>query len=271
MKRFLFAALFCPILLLMCGCGRGETGLTVDVLPIGKADCIVITQGDKVCMIDTGEEDNLPEILSYLEQNKISSIDTLIITHFDKDHVGGAAGILEKYNVGQVFLNTFEKDSDPVNAFFSAMDQKGIEPVRLDQTASLSLNDAALTIYPPHLASYGKKEDNNSSLVILCEFEGQRMLFCGDAMETRIEELLEENIGKVDYMKVPYHGRELSNLPSLLEETSPLYAVITCSQKNPASEITLSELESAGAKTYLTSDGLVRAVVGQSGIRVSRA
>ena len=269
-KRLIVFTFLFSLLSVLSGCGSGESGLAVDVLPIGKADCIVLQQADKVCMIDTGEEENLTEIMAFLKQKKIDSIDLLIITHFDKDHVGGAAGILENYPVGKVYLNTFEKESEPVEAFFAAMDQKGIVPVRLDQTASLPIGEAALKIYPPKEASYDEKEDNNSSLVVLCEFENHRMLFCGDAMETRIAELLEESIGKVDYMKVPYHGRELDNLSFLLEDTAPQYAVITCSKKNPPSDITLSELENAGAEVFLTTDGGIHASVRQSGVRISR-
>ncbi|MBR5746568.1 MAG: MBL fold metallo-hydrolase, partial [Clostridia bacterium] len=72
-------------------CANSSDHLTFDVLDIGKADCIVMRHKGQVLLIDTGEEENLPEIESHLSSRGISKIDYLILSHFDKDHVGGAA------------------------------------------------------------------------------------------------------------------------------------------------------------------------------------
>ncbi|MDO4555742.1 MAG: MBL fold metallo-hydrolase, partial [Lachnospiraceae bacterium] len=63
--------------------------LTVTILKVGKADAIMIQTEDKVMMIDTGEEDDKDKLAIFLKQENISKVDYLIITHFDKDHVGG--------------------------------------------------------------------------------------------------------------------------------------------------------------------------------------
>ena len=76
--------LVCALLLLLClcflACGDGTGGdeppteekitdAYVDILKIGKADCIVINTGSKIVMIDTGEAENLPKIHQYMERN----------------------------------------------------------------------------------------------------------------------------------------------------------------------------------------------------------
>ena len=65
----------------------------------GKADCILISHNDKYIMIDTGEESLATEILTYFNNNKITKLDYLIITHFDKDHVGSASKIIDNIEV----------------------------------------------------------------------------------------------------------------------------------------------------------------------------
>ena len=54
----------------------------------GKADAILISNNDRYIMIDTGEESLSNNILQYFKNNGIEMLDYLIITHFDKDHVG---------------------------------------------------------------------------------------------------------------------------------------------------------------------------------------
>ena len=68
--------------------------MKITVLNVKDADCIVITTENSNIVIDTGESDDKDVILNYLKQNKISNIDYLILTHVDKDHIGGAPKII---------------------------------------------------------------------------------------------------------------------------------------------------------------------------------
>ena len=52
----------------------------------GKADAILVSKNDKYILIDTGEESLSDDILRYFEQNNITRLEYLIITHFDKNH-----------------------------------------------------------------------------------------------------------------------------------------------------------------------------------------
>ncbi len=231
---------------------------------------MILRQGAAVCMIDTGEEENLPEIRAALQKYGIKHLDVLIISHFDKDHVGGAGALVDELDVRSVYLSAFEKDNEATSRFFAAMAQKGLTPVRLTENTSLSFGNATLTLSPPKQSSYPEKEDNNASLVVTAQYGEKRLLFCGDAMEYRIDELLEEDIGEIDFMKVPYHGRELENLGALLEKTSPAFGVITCSDKNPPADLTLALLSEHNVKTYLTSNGSVRVIVTASSLHVTQ-
>ena len=254
----------------LCACtGNEESRMTVDILDIGKADCIVLCTGTSVCMIDTGEEEDLDDIRSYLSGHGIQKIDYLIISHLDKDHVGGASGIVDNYEIGQVYLTAFDKDTDSVSRFLSSLENKGITPHRLTQDQTLSFGEATLTLSPPKAASYSKKEDNNASLVVLAQLGEERLLFCGDAMEARIDELVKEDIGNIRFLKIPYHGKEISNLAALLDKTTPAICAVTCSNKNPPDESTLSLLNERNVKTYLTEDGPVHVSVSTTSLSVS--
>ena len=51
---------------------------------------MILETGGKVMVIDAGEEDDGAELVTYLKERNLSQVDVLIITHYDKDHVGGA-------------------------------------------------------------------------------------------------------------------------------------------------------------------------------------
>ena len=68
MKRtifFLFAAIL--LSLVLCSCSAAPYNITVDILDLGKADCILIDTGSKTVMIDTGEEEDVSDIMEYLD------------------------------------------------------------------------------------------------------------------------------------------------------------------------------------------------------------
>ena len=100
---FLFA--ICTVYFL-CSCDTGEkvTPASIDVLKIGKADCIIINTGNKIVMIDTGEEENIDQIRDFMDEHNYNKVDTLILTHYDKDHIGGAKYIIEEYGVDTVIV-----------------------------------------------------------------------------------------------------------------------------------------------------------------------
>ena len=69
---------------ILTGCSQSEQeNFEVKIFKIGKADSILVTAHDQHMLIDTGEDKDVAEVLSYLEDANISSLDTLIITHFD--------------------------------------------------------------------------------------------------------------------------------------------------------------------------------------------
>ena len=78
----------------------------------GKADAILLSKNNKYMMIDTGEEDLSNEILNYFKENNITRLEYLVITHFDKDHVGSASTIIDNIEIGEVLQSNVPKDSD---------------------------------------------------------------------------------------------------------------------------------------------------------------
>ncbi len=269
MKRIV-SFLVCVILSLsLCSCSSSEW-ITIDVFSIGKADCILIETGTKTVMIDTGEEDDVSDIVGYLDTTGVQTIDVLILTHFDKDHIGGAAELISSYGITTVLETGFSSNLDEYEAYHNVLTEQGLSATVLTENYSFTFDSCTFTVYVPKETSYETKEDNNSSLIVAMEYGEKRFLFCGDAMELRLAEFLADSPGKFDYVKLPYHGNYLENYTAFLDEVSPEYGVITCSNKNPSAEETLNVLSESGVKVYETKNGSVCLKTNGKKIRISQ-
>ena len=94
--------------------------LQIQVLKVGKADAIVLQCGSETMVIDCGEEEDGQEVLDYLKSNGVQKIDTLIITHFDKDHVGGADTVVSGIPVDRLLLPAYISTGKQYKAFVAA-------------------------------------------------------------------------------------------------------------------------------------------------------
>ena len=110
------AALFLLTVLLTAvftGCGKKDVdGLTVVFPKLGAADCAILKETSCTVVIDTGESGDGAAILDVLEAYGRESIDLLVISHYDKDHVGGAAELLASMPVERVIGSAYPKDSE---------------------------------------------------------------------------------------------------------------------------------------------------------------
>lgn len=231
------------------------TPAKVDILRIGKADCIVINTGTKIVMIDTGEEENLAQIHAYMQRNGYERVDVLILTHYDKDHIGGAAEVITRYDVETVIETSLASNNQWYISYHNVLKLREITPMKLSENYSFTYDSCSFKINIPQKKKYPTKQDNNSSLVVSMEIGENSFLFCADAMELRLAELIGDNIGHYDFVKLPYHGNYLENYREFLDKVTPTYGAITCSNKNPAAEDTLSLLQEYGVTVYQTKNG----------------
>ena len=247
------------ILLFLSGCGRQtmeNPGIRITFFDVGKGDAILIETKRHNVLVDSGYDDTSEIILDYLADREIKRLDYMILTHFDKDHVGGADKILEAVEVDQVLQPDYESDSEQYLQYQKTMKDKDMQAHLVVKTERLALDGADFLIYPPQQAEY-ETEDNNFSLVISMKYESRSFLFAGDCEEERLEELLEQAEFSLshDVLKVPHHGREEKNTVEFLSAVSPGIAVFTCPKDMPVKEDICEALKKLGAKIYLTGKG----------------
>ena len=272
--RKLHKLFLCLVLVFTSACFQkaGSSEMTVTLLNAGKADAILIETGEGTVMIDTGLDENKQELLDELENRNITSLYALIITHFDKDHVGGADVVLANLDVKYVYTSYEAKDSGDIEEFTQALSQSTAVSSQISGTQTFALGGIRFTVYGAS-GSYDKDESNNSSLIVTAECGSDSYLFMGDAQDERIREFLSVFHDTVSFLKVPYHGHKQDALGELAEAVKPQVSAITCSSDEPGSKElakTVRILEEAGSRVYLTYEGTVMLRCTQEGFAVSQ-
>ena len=189
------------------------------------ADCIIIHEGQRGIMIDTGEKIDGKMILEELEEAGITTLDYLILSHPDLDHIGSALDIIKNISVSKVVQPYFAGESEEIQKINEYCEEKGIPIFYPTRTWRLKTDYIHCIIYPSLENHY--KESNNYSLAVLAEHENIRMFFAGDAQRKRLEELLRMNLPEVEIYKVPHHGRGNSVTDKMFEKLKPDFAVVT--------------------------------------------
>ncbi len=261
------AAILLAAALVLTGCGfsgtehasenEGPAEMAVHFFKAGKADAILLTTGNGAVLIDAGEKGFGKTILSYLADMGVERLSYLIVTHFDKDHVGGAAKVLKEIPVGTVLQSNCPKDSEEYENYVNALSAAGIEPVTVRERYEFTLGGVSYSVDPPRRTEYDEDSSNNSSLIVSVTNGENRFLFTGDAQTERLKEFLDTNTTNFDVLKIPHHGKDEPLLDDLLASTQPTYAIITSSDEEPESEAVVETLKNAGICVLLTRNDAV--------------
>ncbi len=218
----------------------------------GKADAFLITTPNSAVLIDTGEKNMGKKISKYLKQKDIETLDYLIITHFDKDHVGGAAKIIDSVNVDNIVQTPRTESSEEYINYKTAISASNATVTTVNGAVSFVLDNVTYYITSPQSDRYRVDDDNNSSLITSVINGKNKLLFLADAQDFRLEEFIETNKLTYDFIKFPYHGNWQESLTSLLDCVNTSYTVITSSDKEPENDKTIDLLNDYGVQTFLT-------------------
>lgn len=236
--------------------------VTVTAFDVGKADAFVVQTAGSVTVIDTGNKGDGKQIEKFLTAQGIGRIDTLIITHFDRDHVGGAARLVNRMEIGEIYVPNYECDAEDYRSFIKKTEEQHltVNAVPMRDEISWRADDAAFRLYAANETFYGNNEENDFSLALLIQHGTNSFLFAGDAEDARQRELMALGIAPVTFLKFPYHGNYLPCTEEFLDLFQPQVAVVCCSKKEFADPSTVETLEKRGVETYYTNNGTVTIV-----------
>ena len=249
--------------------GSAADVIQVSVIDVGKGDCILVQVGGLAALIDAGYEDTADAVVCYLRKQGIERLEFLLITHYDKDHIGGIRAIGEAFPVGAIYLPGYEGGDKQYRSAIADVSRLAVPAKRVTQELTLSLAGARFTILPTSLtydprAAGNEGNDNDLSLVATLVSGADSYLFAGDVEEAGTDAYLARGLGAFDVLKVPHHGEKANNMEELLAVVRPKVAIVTDAADDPADKKTLKQLRKAGADVYCTSECGTVTVTGNS-------
>lgn len=243
--------------------------LKVHYINVGQGDsCFIECPNGETLLIDGGEAKYGETVSNYIASLGYSTIDYIIATHADADHIGGLYKIFEDFEVENCLTSFFTKETKTYKKFCKSVKDEGIE-LETPSTNDTIINENSFDIKvlgPNKTKKY--KDPNDASVVLLISYFDNDFLFTGDATSSVLESY---NIGDIEVLKASHHGSRTGISKALANELSPEYTVISVGAKNkynhPHKE-TLELLKSS--KIYKTSDcGTITAICDKDTIEFS--
>lgn len=252
-----------PLLLTACGCLMLALALIASwleplkddvrmtVLDVGQGQCILLQSEGKTYLVDCGgDSDTAAADLAAqtLLSQGISRLDGVILTHYDTDHAGGVAHLLERIGADALYLPT-SMDKDGLSIQLLAYDDGAV--ILVEEKMQISFGQTLISLYPSQMAT----NSNESGLCILFQRNDCDILITGDRTDTGERELLRQvDLPDLEVLIVGHHGSKTSTCQELLDAAHADIAIISVGENSyghPTQEV-LDRLETAGCTVYRT-------------------
>lgn len=225
----------------------------ITIFDVGQGQCVLLQADGKSFLVDCGgdyDSDAADLASETLLSMGIRKLDGLVVTHYDRDHAGGVAGLLSRVPAKAVFL----PDGEDEEILPLILEQCRGTQVFLRDDLTMEWADNAMTVFAP----VSKKSGNESGLSVLFRAGNYDILITGD-LSTTAETILvdRKNLRDVDALVVGHHGSKNSTGVRLLETIRPKIAFISVGADNsyghPSSQV-LTRLEEFGCQVYRTDE-----------------
>ena len=218
---------------------------SINMLDIGQGDCFVVNDGNNDiyisdCGSTTVQNVGKTRLLPFLKSKGWGRVDTVFISHMDKDHVNGVNDLLKcaEISIGRIIISTSYK-SDKLNcaeleALKELAKMRDIKLFYMKKGDEIVGKDISFRcIYPT--GEEDIEDQNEASIVMRMDYKGLSMLFTGDIAGSTEEKIIDstgKDILDCDILKVCHHGSKNSSTDDFLKKVSPKLYLISCGLMN---------------------------------------
>lgn len=238
--------------------------LEVHAIDVGQGDALAIrTPGGSWILVDAGPggaggyDAGRARVVPFLLRQGARRVDALILTHPDSDHIGGAAAVLESFDVGLVIDPGVALGRPLYRELLSRADRGEIRWIRARADLEITIDDVSIHLLHPDDELDETPSSNHLSVAFRLGYGRFGALFLGDA-PADVEEKIAERYGaglSAQLLKVAHHGSTTSTAEAILAAAEPTMAFISVGRNNryghPAPEV-LRRLEAHGIEVHRT-------------------
>ncbi|MGJ0484636.1 MAG: DNA internalization-related competence protein ComEC/Rec2 [Methylomicrobium sp.] len=264
-SRWLGGIMLLP--LIFTAADRPASGeIRMALLDVGQGLAVSVQTADHWLVYDTGPQFSSESdmgrnvVLPYLHGLGADRIDTLIVSHGDNDHIGGARSVLTAVPVTRILTSAPNSLAD-------------YAPLTCKAGQTWQWDNVNFTILAPK--QIDPTIDNNNSCVLKIQSENGAILLTGD-IEAAAESWMVSQYGnalRADILVAPHHGSKTSSTQEFLDAVQPNYVLIPAGYRNqfghPHASV-VARYEKIGAKLLNSADsGAVLVNLSDHGIRVN--
>ena len=278
--RKVWLSFFALVLIVANGCLlyvflHRSDDLRVTFLNVGQGDSVLIEAptGEQV-LIDGGPDRSvlreLPKVIGPLDR----SIDLLIATHPDKDHIAGLADVFARYEVLGLLEPDVQSDTSYAQALsYAASTEKGANTITARRGMRIHIGEEvyADVLFPDRDVEL--IETNTGSIIVQLVYGDTEFMLSGDSplsIENWLVALDGEEL-ESDVLKAGHHGSRTSTSEAWIQAVAPSYVVVSAGDGNsyghPHKEV-VERITASGAQMLSTMKGSVSFVSDGKTVRV---
>ncbi|EYB68744.1 DNA internalization-related competence protein ComEC/Rec2 [Deinococcus phoenicis] len=248
--------LACAVLTLLPGLLRPAREIVF--LDVGQGDSTLIRTGHLNVLVDGGGsvgsdyDVGTRTVVPALRALGVRSLNVVVATHADTDHIEGLSGVLRALPVGELWIGQRKTDDPVLTALLDVAREEGVPVREIRRGDRIQADGVTLTVLWPQ-GRVWSTEDNNNSLALTVETRGFRTALLGDLPDPA-EALI--GVGDLDLLKAAHHGSRHSTGEAILKESTPADVLISVGRNtygHPHPDV-LARIAEAGAKVWRTDE-----------------
>jgi competence protein ComEC len=202
-------------------------GLSVVFLDVGQGDAVLVQVPEGSVLVDQGP----PEARAsrQLRDLGVSRLDALVLTHPQRDHIGGAAEVLRRLRVATVLDPGLERDAPEWRQALESARERGVPVSVVRAGLVFRLGRLTLEVLWPDGPGPRGADPNDRAIVLLASYGETDLLLTADAESNVTGRLV---LRPVEVLKVAHHGSEDPGLERQLRTLRPRVAVISAGRGN---------------------------------------
>lgn len=265
MKKLIILVL--TILLILVGCSNATGGdashsqlsgktMRVHFINIGQGDSILIeSPNGKSILIDGGKKGAGETVVSYIEEQGIETLEYVVATHPDADHIGGLISVLQSIPIKNFIDSGKIHTSNTYEEMLSFIQTKNI-PYIVPQTGDQIQLDDELQI-DVISADEHASDNNEASIVLKVTYGDISFLLTGDAGIEMEEQMIKTQDVRATILKAGHHGSNTSSSFEFIKTVKPEVTILSYGQDNsyghPYDEV-IENLQQVKSKIYSTAE-----------------
>jgi competence protein ComEC len=242
-------------------------GFRMTVLDVGQGDGILLEVREGAVLVDEGPPE--AEVDDQLRRLGVRRLALLVLTHPQRDHVGGAAEVLEHLRVDRILDPRIPAESRDEEAALAEAEKNRVPITTARAGVVFRLGGLRVTVLSPAREPPPGQDPNLSAIVLLASYGKVDALLTADA-ESPVTLPLSPSPAEI--LKVAHHGSNDDGLPRLLELLRPDVAVISCGRDNDyghPTQSTLAALQAVPGLELFRTDRDGEVVIESDGKRIS--